>query len=659
MESKEISWQQGRARPLGVSQTPEGLNFALFSEAAKEVTLCLFNPGEEKAFAEIKLDPRLNRTGQIWHVFVKNLPEKVEYGYSIPPQKLLLDPYAKSISSSSDWGKKEKFLRGRALTQLPFDWKGDTYPRIPMEELVIYEMHVRAFTQHPSSRVKQGGTYQGIIEKIPYLLELGVNAIELMPIHAFDELDNPHTNPFTHQPLCNFWGYSPLNYFALMNRYSTQSEWGEEIQQFKEMVRELHRAGIEVILDVVYNHTGEGFHKTIAYRGIDEKTYYMHAPDGHMLDFTGCGNTLNCNQPIVTALILDSLHYCVSELHIDGFRFDLASIFTRDLRGQVLADPPLIRAITNDPLLTEIKLIAEAWDAAGLYQVGHFPGGPRWAQWNGRYRDVVRRFIRGTDKESGSFASVLSGSEDLFSKGNPSQSINFVTAHDGFTLRDLVSYEQKHNEENGEKNRDGLSWNDSWNCGKEGETDDPAILALRERQMRNFLLALFVSLGTPMLLMGDEYGHTRNGNNNAYCQDNEKNYFLWEKLQSASGLHRFIRLLIKWRKHFPYFKRCTFFNEKDVIWHGKTLHTPDWSEENRLVAYQLKADSAELYIAFNAHPEPSSVQLPPGEWKRLVDTSLSSPEDIFEDAHSAPTVKESLQLAPYSAIMLTMLAVRN
>ncbi len=348
---------------------------------------------------------------------------------------------------------------------------------------------------------------------------------------------------------------------------------------------------------------------------------------------------------------MEALRYLVSELHVDGFRFDLASIFCRE-KDQVLQDPPVIRTITEDPVLSKTKLIAEAWDAAGLYQVGSFPGGPRWAQWNGLYRDTMRRFIKGTDGESGAFATVLSGSENLFGKGVPAQSINFITAHDGFTLYDLVSYQQKHNEANGEENRDGLSENESWNCGSEGPTKDKAIIALRERQLRNFFLALFVSIGIPMIFMGDEYAHTRYGNNNAYSQDNELNYFLWNRLLEEKEFFRFVRLMIYWRKRLPHFKRSTFLKPSDVIWHGHLLEKPDWSAKNRFIAYQLNHPSADLYIAFNSHFYPASASIPPGQWRRLIETSLDSPHDILENVKIAPHVEKTLHLIPHSAIML-------
>lgn len=661
---KKLRVQRGSARPLGVSQRPEGLNFALFSKEAKGVTLCLFTPGSEAPFGEFPLDPRLNKTGFIWHLLIENPPERLEYGYKIqkgpkalhpnPPGAVLFDPYARSLALSSKWGEKPRWLRGRALTYLPFDWEGDVPPNIAPEKLIIYEMHVRGFTNHPSSGVKEKGTYLGLMEKIPYLKELGINAVELLPVHVFDETENGRLNPLTHERLYNFWGYSPLGYFALNNRYASRSEWGEEILEFKQLVKALHRAGIEIILDVVFNHTAESKSKLLSMRGVDEKSYYQHGSDGHLLDFSGCGNTLNCNHPAVSALIVDSLRYFVSELHVDGFRFDLASIFSRGQMGEILEDPPIIRLIASDPLLEGTKLIAEAWDAAGLYQVGSFPGGKRFSEWNGRFRDTVRRFLKGTDDQAGMFATALCGSQDLFGQGSPLQSLNFITAHDGFTLRDLVSYQSKHNEENGENSRDGMNENDSWNCGVEGPSSDPAIVALRERQMRNHLLALFVSIGIPMLLMGDEYGHTREGNNNAYALDNWKNYFLWDELEKNKGFDRFARLLIQLRKKLPHLERTTFLKPQEVVWHGHLPGQPDWSHESRFVAYQLKHVSGDLYIAFNSHFETASVTLPEGRWRQIVNTALAPPDDIVEEFQAAAQVGEKVSLPMHSAILLIM-----
>jgi isoamylase len=651
-----IKWERGSATPLGVSRLGTGINFSLFSQHATEIKLCLFSPQTNHPFAEIPLDPEINKTGRIWHILLKDLPsEHIEYGYKISgstgdprivfdPKRILSDPYAKGLNTGHHWGQKEysdpsNTPRGKVIFDTQFDWQKVPQPRLPMEELIIYEMHVRSFTEHPSSKTKAPGTFLGIIEKIPYLQSLGINVIELMPIFEFDECSNHFINPKTNQKLRNIWGYSSMNFFSPMHRFSSSSDWTGAIDDFRTLVREMHKNKIEVYLDVVYNHTAEGNQQGpwFSFRGIDNQIYYMLHPDGHYLDFSGTGNTFNANHPVVAELIVNSLRYWVNEMHVDGFRFDLASCLTRDENGIPLANPPVIQMINADPVLAEVKLIAEAWDAGGLYQVGSFPGGKRWAEWNGKYRDIVRRFIKGTDDQVGEFAKVMAGSQDLYGKGRyPYHSINFVTAHDGFTLRDLVSYQDKHNKENGEGNRDGANQNDSWNCGHEGPTNTHKIIQLRERQMRNFHAALLLAIGTPMILMGDEYGHTRHGNNNAYGQDNALNWFLWDELDKHSGFARFHRLMIQFRKKHPLLKRKDFLRNSDVEWHGHVPRQPNWGANSRFIAYTLHhpLKSESLYIAFNAHFQPAHIELPQPpqgkKWHRIVDTSLASPNDFSE-----------------------------
>ncbi|MBI2810762.1 MAG: glycogen debranching protein GlgX [Candidatus Melainabacteria bacterium] len=670
----QFQTDRGHSEPLGVTHQDGGLNFALFSQYSTQVTLCLFSSQSKGPIAEIPLDPDINRTGWVWHILLKGLPEEqLEYAYRVDGPKedprnlfdskhLLLDPYAKGLNSSTEWGHKdrdpESGAHAKVLFDVPFDWQGTKPPRIPMEELVIYEMHVRAFTQHPSSKTKKPGTFLGIIEKIPYLKSLGVNAIELLPIFEFDECLNSHTNPRTHQKLKNFWGYSTINFFSPMNRYASSQSATSAIDDFRTLVREMHKNGIEVILDVVYNHTGEGNKNgpVLSYKGIDNQVYYMVHPDGHYLDFSGTGNTVNANHPVVAAFILDSLRYWVSEMHVDGFRFDLASCLTRDDKGTPLPQPPVIHAITNDPILSEAKLIAEAWDAGGLYQVGSFPGEGRWAEWNGKYRDVVRRFIKGTGDHAGAFAKVMTGSQDLYGHGRrPYHSINFVTAHDGYTLRDLVTYQEKHNLENGEENRDGGNDNDSWNCGCEGPTSNRKVTLLREKQMRNLYAALMLSIGTPMILMGDEYGHTRNGNNNAYCQDNALNWFMWDELSKHEQFQRFCTLLNAFRKKNPLFHRKEFLKETDVEWHGHLPLKANWG--SRFLAYTLKDPTKmqHLYIAFNADFQPAPIQLPPPpqgkKWFRVMDTSLSCPNDITSTPQATIPLKFTYTLPDYSSFV--------
>lgn len=643
--------KKGSPSPLGVSKREGGLNFALFSKNATFITLSVFRDG--KLLADILLDPKEHRTDDIWHIAIEGLPDQIEYGYHVngPFQPklghyfhfryLVTDPYAKSLNTSVTWGDTKSWLglKGRIVPEKEFNWENTKSPEIPMQDLIIYEMHVRGFTQHHSSKVKSPGTFLGIIEKIPYLKSLGVNAIELLPIHEFHETENVNKNPKNpKERLFNFWGYSTVNYFTPMAKYGVSSEWGAVIDEFKTMVKELHKNQIEVILDVVYNHTAEGgcTGPFISFRGIDNALYYFINPCGTLMDFTGCGNSFNCNHPQTMQLVIDSLKYWVQEMHVDGFRFDLASVFCRDETGGMLINPPIIQAILDDPVLAKTKLIAEAWDAAGLYQVGHFPGGARWAEWNGRYRDVVRRFIKGTNEKSGFFATAICGSEDLYGHGKkPTSSINFITAHDGFTLRDLVTYQFKHNLENGEDNRDGANSNDSWNCGHEGPSGDPKIIHMRERQMRNFVVALMVSIGVPMFHMGDEYGHTKNGNNNTYCHDDERNWFLWDELEKSQEFFHFFQGMIALRKNNPILRRTDFLKKEDIDWHGNEPFKPNWDVKNRFVAYTLKDPAGRsLYIAFNANFQKAHITLPPGHWQRILDTSLMP---SFNSAAIGPT----------------------
>lgn len=673
LENGNLELLQGTPAPLGVSQKDRGLNFALFSQHATEVVLDLFMPDAKQPFAQIPM----SKTGFIWHVLVKGLPENSwEYGYRVKgtnedprntfdSEKLMLDPYAKGVNTEHTWGHKElqgadHTLRGKVIVEAPFDWGTDNPPKIPAEDLVIYEMQVRGFTQDGSSQTKTPGTFLGIVEKIPYLKSLGVNAVELMPLFEFDECENKRINPKTNQKLKNFWGYSTINFFTPMNRFSSSLSWTGAMDDFRTLVREMHKNGIEVYLDVVYNHTAEGNDTGpfLSFKGIDNSVYYMVDPKGEYLDFSGTGNTFNANHPVTAQLILDSLRYWVSEMHVDGFRFDLASCLTRDPTGNPLPTPPVIEAISNDPILADVKLIAEAWDAGGLYQVGSFPCPGRWLEWNGKYRDVVRKFLKGTDEQSSEFAKVMSGSEDLYGKtGSPCYSINFITAHDGYTLCDLVSYQGKHNEENGENNQDGTNQNDSWNCGHEGETEDSKIIKLRERQMRNLHTALLVAIGTPMILMGDEYGHTKKGNNNTYCQDNALNYFLWNRLTEHADFVRFHQLMIRFRKENPLFKRKEFLKEADATWHGLEPNQANWGAENRFLAYTLNdpLGGQPIYIAFNAQFSPAHIVLPEPpkgkKWYLIVDTSLPSPNDFCENPKSHPPLKHTYDLSDHSSLI--------
>ncbi|MFM7427038.1 MAG: glycogen debranching protein GlgX, partial [Elainella sp.] len=589
--------RHGQPFPFGATPVPGGINFSIYSNHATAATLVLYHKGEPQPFAEIPF-VREFRMGNVVSMIVMGLDyENLEYGYWVDgplnpkaghwfdSSRILLDPYAKSIGGRDVWGAPIKDHgdyphRGQIVSD-EFDWEGDRPLEIPAEDLIIYEMHVRGFTRHASAHVSAPyqGTFAGLQEKIPYLKELGINCVELMPVFEFDELDNPRHNPLTGEPLFNYWGYSTIGFYAPKAAYAASGDRGGQVTELKSLIKALHQNGIEVMLDVVFNHTAEGNEHgpTISFRGLDNKTYYMLSPDGHYLNYSGCGNTLNCNHPVVRVFVLDCLRYWASEYHIDGFRFDLASILGRSPNGEPLANPPLLETLAYDPILANCKLVAEAWDAGGLYQVGSFPNYDRWGEWNGKYRDDVRKFIKGTGKAS-AMAQRLQGSPDLYAKAGRSvdSSLNFITAHDGFTLADLVSYNHKHNEANGEENRDGSNENDSWNCGVEGFTNDPEILELRRRQMRNAIAILMVSQGVPMLLMGDEMGRSQNGNNNTYCHDSELNWLDWNLLRVNAAFFRFVKNCIAFRHRHPVLRNREYFRHEDYLhvgypdisWHG-------------------------------------------------------------------------------------------
>ncbi len=624
---------RGTPEPLGLSFHKDIANFALFSSHVNQVFLTLFF--KDSLYKKIPLQ----RTGDIWHIAIEKMPLEMSYVFQCEgPQELLYDPTALLIDP---YVKIVKENKGVVTPIPPFDWQGDTPPSIPLSDLILYEMHVRGFTKDASSKVAYPGTYLGLIEKIPYLKELGVNAIELMPIFEFDRHRCFNINPETKEPHINYWGYSPYHFFVPNSWYAVSNP----IYEFKTLVRELHKNGIEVILDVVYNHTGEGRDKSfyVNFRGIDNYVYYFMDSQGNYLDFSGCHNTINANYPAVQRLILDSLRYWIEEMHVDGFRFDLASVFTRGMDTNPMPYSPLIEAIAKDPIISKCKLISESWDAAGLYQIGEFPKWGPWSEWNGPYRDIVRNFIKGTPGHAGLFANVLTGSAMLYE--NPLSSINFITAHDGFSLKDLVSYEKKHNLSNGENNQDGNNQNDSWNCGFEGPTTDPAINALRERQMRNFLLALFISQGIPMLSQGDVYGHTCHGNNNPYVQDNQISWFLWDELEKNQKIFQFISLLIGFRKTHPQLREKQFLKQEDVDWHSETPFKPNWDPTVRLICFTLKKKQP-LYIAFNAHHEAKTILLPTGNWQQIINT-----EEDWQFHTKGLPLSSSITLAPYSALL--------
>jgi len=659
---------RGDPAPLGFSTEGNRTNFALFSKHASRVVLGLFTEGKRDCEKEFPM----NKTGNVWHIALDNLPKGVLYAFRCEgpydanhgdlyrPDLWMADPYARVLETTHKWGETNQAHPKSYLghtEKLPFfDWEGVKAPRILSKDLVIYEMHVRGFTQHPSSGVKNPGTFLGIIEKIPYLKKLGVNAIELMPIFEFDEIHCKDIQPQTGEPLPNYWGYNSLFFFAPMRRYASSDKIFAPIEEFKTLVRELHRNNMEILLDVVYNHTGEGKEKEyfVNFRGIDNKTYYIVDAAGHYSDFTGCGNTVNCNHPAVQKYILDSLTFWADEMRVDGFRFDLASIFTRNLNGSPMSSPPIVQAISNlFPVERGIKLIAEAWDAGGLYQVGLFPSTWKsWSDWNGKYRDTVRRFIKGTPSQVGAFADAITGSQSVYNASNtPLSSLNFITAHDGFTLRDLVTYQMKHNYENGEMNQDGSDQNDNWNCGAEGPTQNGDIAQLREKQMRNFFLALFLAQGIPMLLMGDEYGHSRKGNNNPYVQDNELNWFLWGLLEKNEKIFSFVSSLIAFRKNNASLCRETFLTDHDIQWHGSQPFHPDWSSSSKFIAYTLSGPRP-LYVAFNANPHAMHVTLPDkAQWRQVVRTDEDWDIHFFNKPNEAPILPSQIELAPYSSLV--------
>ena len=676
---RSLCIHNGSPFPLGAYWKCNSWNFALFSTAAHRVHLCLFEPNSQTPIQEIPLDPDIHKTGMVWHIEIENLPKNTRYAYRIqnkerePFSQYLLDPYAKSLATHSNWGAlhpsqhsdKEAYKLENTLAILPdttsFNWEGDQVLQIPFKDLIIYETHVRGLTQDPSSLCKYRGSFKGIIEKISYLKSLGINAVELLPVFEFNENEYPKQDPETGEALFNYWGYSTMNFFTPMRRFAVGNEDHSPINEFKTMVKELHRAGISVILDVVFNHSSEGGDEGPVHgmKGLAPNVYYLKDSDGNFANYSGCGNTLNANHPTVREMIKSAVRYWVSEMHVDGFRFDLASALTRGVDGEPLSHPPLIEDLALDPALQNTHLIAEAWDAAGLYQVGSFPAWDRWSEWNGRYRDSIRQFIKGTPSHVNEFACRLSGSQDLYHhRKHPWHGINFVTAHDGFSLYDLVSYNEKHNLSNCEDNRDGCNDNISWNCGHEGSTEDLAILNLRNRQVRNFHLALMCSQGVPMMTMGDEYGHSKEGNNNTWCHDRRNNWFQWDVMEKQQGLVRFFSLVNQFRRETPLFRRDSFLTEKDIDWHGWHPLQPDWGHESRFIAFTLKDldGIGRIYVAFNASFEHAQIQVPDAppfhEWHRVFDTSKSSPEDAFDCRSTLPIKNHAIHMLPHSSLVL-------
>ena len=667
--TSDFALVRGSPEPMGATRIRGGVNFALFAKAAKAVTLVIYLPEGSAPLLEFPLDSRFQRTGDVWHCFLSGIDPSVQYGYRIDHGPVLLDPYGKAVWGGPPGDRGLAGLRS-VVSDDQFDWQYDQPLEIPMADLIIYEMHVRGFTRHESSSVLAPGTFLGLTEKIPHLQDLGIRAVELLPVAEFDDGSPWLPDPCSGEPLHDYWGYNPMAFFSPKLGYSSGADALSPVREFKEMVRRFHAAGIEVILDVVFNHTGEGGANgpALSWRAIDDSVYYLKDPrSGEYLNYSGCGNTLNCNHPVVRNQVIDCLHYWVTQMHVDGFRFDLASILGRGRDGAVLANPPLLEQIADDPILAGTKLIAEAWDAAGLYQVGSFPAYGRWAEWNGKFRDDLRRFVKGDPGMAPALATRLAGSSDLYQSSGrlPCHSVNFVTCHDGFTLRDLVSYDGKHNQRNGEDNRDGSNDNLSWNCGQEGPSDNSEVLGLRERQMRNFAALLLVSHGTPMLLAGDEFGQSQAGNNNAWCQDNEVSWLDWRLKQVNAGLFRFIKGLIRFRREHALLRRSSFVhqghtNEIVMEWGGREPGHPDWGGESRLLTLHLFEAPARpcherIYILANSHWEPAECRLPErarGEWRRVADSSLPSPADFSEPGSEAAIPQDRYLVRPRSVVIL-------
>jgi glycogen operon protein len=677
----------GRSSPLGATVGDGGTNFSLFSRSATGVELLLFDREDDaRPSRVIRIDPATNRTYHYWHVFVPGVQSGQIYGYrvegpSVPASglrfdsaKVLLDPYGRGVvvpknytreAARRDGDNTATAMKSVVVDPGAYDWEGDIPLSRPSARTIIYEMHVRGFTRHPSSGVgeKTRGTYAGLIEKVPYLQQLGITAVELLPVFQFDAQDCPLGKT-------NYWGYAPVAFFTPHQAYSSRQDPLGPVDEFRDMVKALHRAGIEVILDVVFNHTAEGDHTgpTLSFRGIDNLTYYtLEAGGSQYANYTGCGNTLNANHPIVRRLIVDSLRYWVQEMHVDGFRFDLASILSRDASGHPLPNPPVLWDIESDPALAGTKLLAEAWDAVGLYQVGSFVG-DAWKEWNGRFRDDVRDFFRAERGSVRRVADRMVGSPEIYGhkQREAEQSVNFVTCHDGFTLNDLVSYNHKHNEANGEANRDGANDNRSWNCGVEGPTDNPVVEKLRNRQVKNYLTVTLMSLGVPMILMGDEVRHTQHGNNNAYCQDNELSWLDWTRKSKHADVHRFVTLLIAQRllRDVEHERQrvslTTLLREADKAWHGVRLYQPDWSDDSHSVALEaeLRREGVRFHVILNAYWEPLEFELPKlsngsrNPWRRWIDTALDSPNDIVPWQTASSVLSSSYRAEARSVVML-------
>lgn len=701
----------GTPLPLGASVAEGGVNFSVFSRNATKVFLEFYSASEDsEPYAQVEFSPSENRTGDIWHAFVPGIkpgslylfrvdgPFEPSKGHRFNVHQRLFDPYAKTITPVSvfynlppDYSapldkndiEHEKnqcakvFPKCVVIDNENFDWQGDRPINRPLSESVIYEVHLKGFTAGKNAGVSCPGTYAGFIEKIPYLKDLGITAVELLPIFEFDEFENSNVNPRTGERMKNYWGYSTINFFSPKASFAADKTPGGCVNEFKTLVRELHKAGIEVILDVVFNHTAEGNEHGVAlnFSGFENSVYYtlVGSHKEYYMNFSGCGNTMNCNHPIVRNFIIDSLRYWVLNYHVDGFRFDLASILSRGQEGELLKFPPLTNAIAEDPVLGKTKIIAEPWDAGGAYQLGGFPGGRRWAEWNDRFRDDIRRFWRGDEYVSTNAATRISGSSDLFTISGraPYHSINYVCCHDGFTMNDLVSYNGKHNDENGEGNRDGSDSNWSYNHGYEGPTLNPVIEKMRNRQMRNYMLTLLISQGTPMLLGGDEFRRGQQGNNNAYCQDNDISWFDWENCSLNSALVSFTRKAIRLRKNHPVFRRTEFFKgsmagkKPDIQWYAADGSNPDWSKISRFLAFRLlgtfdsgagKISDNDFFIAANTDRQDIMLRIPAitdsRKWYRIADTSIEDETSLLSVENAETLISQDRYVLPASSMLI-------
>ena len=701
----------GTPLPLGASVAEGGVNFSVFSRNATKVFLEFYSASEDsEPYAQVEFSPSENRTGDIWHAFVPGIkpgslylfrvdgPFEPSKGHRFNVHQRLFDPYAKTITPVSvfynlppdysapldkndvEHGKNQRakvFPKCVVIDNENFDWQGDRPINRPLSESVIYEVHLKGFTAGKNAGVSCPGTYAGFIEKIPYLKDLGITAVELLPIFEFDEFENSNVNPRTGERMKNYWGYSTINFLSPKASFAADKTPGGCVNEFKTLVRELHKAGIEVILDVVFNHTAEGNEHGVAlnFRGFENSVYYtlVGSHKEYYMNFSGCGNTMNCNHPIVRNFIIDSLRYRVLNYHVDGFRFDLASILSRGQEGDLLKFPPLTNAIAEDPVLGKTKIIAEPWDAGGAYQLGGFPGGRRWAEWNDRFRDDIRRFWRGDEYVSTNAATRISGSSDLFTISGraPYHSINYVCCHDGFTMNDLVSYNGKHNDENGEGNRDGSDSNWSYNHGYEGPTLNPVIEKMRNRQMRNYMLTLLISQGTPMILGGDEFRRGQQGNNNAYCQDNDISWFDWENCSLNSALVSFTRKAIRLRKNHPVFRRTEFFKgsmagkKPDIQWYAADGSNPDWSKISRFLAFRLlgtfnsgagKISDNDFFIAANTDRQDIMLRIPAitdsRKWYRIADTSIEDETSLLSVENAETLISQDRYVLPASSMLI-------